>query len=169
MPCNGAERRRARRADAKASGRLSQKTYKMRVFASLPFAKRYLLQRQQYMLLLFSFLFFSLFPPFFLPYLRQLRLVPVIPGGAVDPFLPFGQKRIDSVSNPRGPGPLGLPRCSETFNGGLLFGGRYVIIITIQKTDCILGKDVLICTKGNIHFSQTQNIKDHEKRGGTPP
>jgi hypothetical protein len=49
-------------------------------------------------LLLFSFLFFSLFPPFFLPYLRQLRLVPVIPGGAVDPFLPAEQKRIDKES-----------------------------------------------------------------------
>ena len=76
-----------RRADAKASERFSQKTYK-RFFAA-PFydaaARSLPLQKQWcFSPLLFSSSLILLFPPFFLPYLRQLRQVPVMPGGAAE-------------------------------------------------------------------------------------
>ena len=147
---------------------------------SLPFAKRYLLQRQQSCAVAFFILVFLLVSPLFSP------LSSAAPSGtgharrscrsffaqsakkdrsieSDGAFLAAARSRLGSDVPPahhslprrRFATPRTPLRLYSGIDGGLRNGGRYVIIITIQKTDCILGKPVLICTKGNTPIPRT--------------
>ncbi len=86
--CNGTERRRAPARCARGFPRLNDQvrrpTHRARRFSSPPYYA-YKSSGAFSAAFFFSHLFFFV-PPFFLPYLRQLRQVPVMPGGAAEPY-----------------------------------------------------------------------------------
>ena len=162
--CNGMERRRASARCARqypAAERSSQKTYKPP--AAQP--RRWNHQQKQWSFLPLLFLV-SIVSPLFLPYLRQLRQVPVMPGGAAEPYsddafsAPYcsahpPNRRLLWVRSPRRKPPVSL-------FARISWDEFVQIVRQIYKTsDCILRWIMLKCTRRTICISCHGNFQHH--------